>query len=131
MGTFFNPSLNGSESSSALAVGGVGGTDEHTPNVDITTTKKAGEDITQSYLKIKYIVHEWYLNVDIHLKCKIWSLYIVLFLNKFSYLEKIYDIIKKTFLTALGSSSELHPFTIAGAIRLAAKIPRGLAINQR
>lgn len=131
MGTFFNPSLNGSESSSALAVGGVGGTDEHTPNVDITTTKKAGEDITQSYLKIKYIVHEWYLNVDIHLKCKIWSLYIVLFLNKFSYLEKIYDIIKKTFLTALGSSSELHPFTIAGAIRLAAKIPRGLATNQR
>lgn len=131
MGTFFNPSLNGSESSSALAVGGVGGTDEHTPNVDIKTTKKAGEDITQSYLKIKYIVHEWYLNVDIHLKCKIWSLYIVLFLNKFSYLEKIYDIIKKTFLTALGSSSELHPFTIAGAIRLAAKIPRGLAINQR
>lgn len=131
MGTFFNPSLNGSESSSALAVGGVGGTDEHTPNVDITITKKAGEDITQSYLKIKYIVHEWYLNVDIHLKCKIWSLYIVLFLNKFSYLEKIYDIIKKTFLTALGSSSELHPFTIAGAIRLAAKIPRGLATNQR
>lgn len=131
MGTFFNPSLNGSESSSALAVGGVGGTDEHTPNVDITTTKKAGEDITQSYLKIKYIVHEWYLNVDIHLKCKIWNLYIVLFLNKFSYLEKIYDIIKKTFLTALGSSSELHPFTIAGAIRLAAKIPRGLATNQR
>lgn len=131
MGTFFNPSLNGSESSSALAVGGVGGTDEHTPNVDITTTKKAGEDITQSYLKIKYIVHEWYLNVDIHLKCKIWSLYIVLFLNKFSYLEKLYDIIKKTFLTALGSSSELHPFTIAGAIRLAAKIPRGLATNQR
>lgn len=57
--------------------------------------------------------------------------YIVLFLNKFSYLEKIYDIIKKTFLTALGSSSELHPFTIAGAIRLAAKIPRGLATNQR
>lgn len=56
--------------------------------------------------------------------------YIVLFLNKFSYLEKIYDI-KKTFLTALGSSSELHPFTIAGAIRLAAKIPRGLATNQR
>lgn len=131
MGTFFNPSLNGSESSSALAVGGVGGTDEHTPNVDITTTKKAGEDITQSYLKIKYIVHEWYLNVDIHLKCKIWSFYNVLFLNKFSYLEKIYDIIKKTFLTALGSSSELHPFTIAGAIRLAAKIPRGLATNQR
>lgn len=131
MGTFFNPSLNGSESSSALAVGGVGGTDEHTPNVDITTTKKAGEDITQSYLKIKYIVHEWYLNVDIHLKCKIWKFYIVLFLNKFSYLEKIYDIIKKTFLTALGSSSELHPFTIAGAIRLAAKIPRGLATNQR
>lgn len=131
MGTFFSPSLNGSESSSALAVGGVGGTDEHTPNVDITTTKKAGEDITQSYLKIKYIVHEWYLNVDIHLKCKIWKFYIVLFLNKFSYLEKIYDIIKKTFLTALGSSSELHPFTIAGAIRLAAKIPRGLATNQR
>lgn len=131
MSTFFNPSLNGSESSSALAVGGVGGTDEHTPNVDITTTKKAGEDITQSYLKIKYIEHEWYLNVDIHLKCKIWKFYIVLFLNKFSYLEKIYDIIKKTFLTALGSSSELHPFTIAGAIRLAAKIPRGLATNQR
>lgn len=48
LGTFFNPSLNGSESSSALAVGGVGGTDEHTPNVDMTTTKKAGEDITQS-----------------------------------------------------------------------------------
>lgn len=129
MGTFFNPSLNGSESSSALAVGGVGGTDEHTPNVDITTTKKAGEDITQSYLKIKYIVHEWYLNVDIHLKFEVF--YIVLFLNKFSYLEKIYDIIKKTYLTALGSSSELHPFTIAGAIRLAAKIPRGLATNQR
>lgn len=61
MGTFFNPSLNGSESSSALAVGGVGGTDEHTPNVDITTTKKAGEDITQSYLKKKYINGTWML----------------------------------------------------------------------
>lgn len=132
MGTFFNPSLNGSESSSALAVGGVGGTDEHTPNVDITTTKKAGEDITQSYLKIKYIVHEWYLNVDIHLKCKILSfLYCFVFKQIFRSDEKIYDIIKKTFLTALGSSSELHPFTIAGAIRLAAKIPRGLATNQR
>lgn len=109
----------------------MGGTDEHTPNVDIMTTKKAGEDITQSYLKIKYIVHEWYLNVDIHKNAKSEVFYIVLFLNKFSYLEKIYDIIKKTFLTALGSSSELHPFTIAGAIRLAAKIPRGLATNQR
>lgn len=131
MGTFFNPSLNGSESSSALAVGGVGGTDEHTPNVDITTTKKAGEDITQSYLKIKYIVWMvlecWYTFKMQNLK----SLYCFVFKQIFRSDEKIYDIIKKTFLTALGSSSELHPFTIAGAIRLAAKIPRGLATNQR
>ena len=47
--TFLSPSLKGSLSSSALAVGGVGGTEEHTPKVAMKTTKKAGDDITQSY----------------------------------------------------------------------------------
>lgn len=54
--------------------------------------------------------------------------YIVLFLNKFLYFEKIYDI-KKIFFIVFGSFFELYLFIIVGVIRLVVKIFRGLVIN--
>lgn len=55
--------------------------------------------------------------------------YIVLFLNKFLYFEKLYDIIKKIFFIVFGSFFELYLFIIVGVIRLVVKIFRGLVIN--
>ena len=61
--TFLRPLKNGSDSSAALAVGGVGGRELQTPNVAISATIKAGPEMIHNYKNIT----EFNLSTDYYL----------------------------------------------------------------